>query len=54
MHIDLRMGCDPNTAAPADCFGRSLNNGYEQLFIAAAPGSPPSRNLRPLLCLDWA
>lgn len=40
MHIDLRMGCDPDTADPADCVGRDLNNGYEQLFIAAVPGIP--------------
>src|SRR5574340_740630 len=40
MHIDLRMGCDPGTADPADCVGRDLNNGYEQLFIAAVPGIP--------------
>ena len=42
MSIDLRMGCDPNTAA-GSCTGRSLNNGYEQLFIgtAAGPRRPP-------------
>jgi hypothetical protein len=37
MSLDWRMGCDPNTTANCDGFagnpGRSLNNGYEQLFI---------------------
>lgn len=34
LSIDWRMGCDPATLAPeVDCIGRSLNNGYEQLFI---------------------
>lgn len=37
LSIDWRMGCDPNTTADCDGFegnhGRSLNNGYEQLFI---------------------
>ncbi|MBT9589887.1 MAG: PEP-CTERM sorting domain-containing protein [Thiobacillus sp.] len=28
------MGCDPATTNPtANCVGRSLNNGFEQLFI---------------------
>ncbi|MDD5329961.1 MAG: PEP-CTERM sorting domain-containing protein [Sulfuricella sp.] len=36
MHIDLRMGCDPGTAA-GSCVGRDLNNGYEQLFITTGP-----------------
>lgn len=40
MSLDLRMGCDPNTNgynqnSRGDCLGRSLNNGYEQLFLAA-------------------
>lgn len=36
MHIDLRMGCDlTNPANNADCIGRSLNNGYEQLFMGS-------------------
>jgi hypothetical protein len=37
LSIDWRMGCDPNTTADCDGFagnhGRSLNNGFEQLFI---------------------
>src|SRR5512139_1765606 len=37
LSIDWRMGCDPNTTANCDGFagnhGRSLNNGFEQLFI---------------------
>jgi hypothetical protein len=41
MHVDLRFGCDPNTVgfnqdSLGNCLGRSANNGYEQLFIAAA------------------
>ncbi len=32
MHVDLRMGCDP---AATDCVGRSLNNGYEQVFMGS-------------------
>ncbi len=35
MHVDFRMGCDPATAT-GNCTGRSLNNGYEQLFIGTA------------------
>ncbi|HUW28880.1 MAG TPA: PEP-CTERM sorting domain-containing protein [Sulfuriferula sp.] len=34
-HMDLRLGCDPATAA-GSCTGRSLNNGYEQVFIGTA------------------
>ncbi len=43
MSIDWRMGCDPNTSdgtdtdTDPDCTARSLNNGYEQLFIGATP-----------------
>ena len=35
LHIDLRLGCDPAlfTTSPA-CLAKSLNNGFEQLFIA--------------------
>ncbi len=34
MSVDLRLGCPPNT--PEDvCVGRSINNGYEQLFLAS-------------------
>lgn len=40
MSLDLRMGCDPNTSgynqnSTGNCLGRSINNGYEQLFLAA-------------------
>ncbi len=38
LHLDLRMGCDPATIDPAvNCVGRSLNNGYEQVFIGTVP-----------------
>ena len=39
LSIDLRLGCDlPAVRGDQDpnCVGRSLNNGYEQLFIATA------------------
>lgn len=44
MHVDLRLGCDPQFGAVNDeiCtgatsgFGKNLNNGYEQLFIGTA------------------
>ena len=46
MHVDLRMGCDPalfgSNPDAAICngsdigYGKNLNNGYEQLFIATA------------------
>jgi hypothetical protein len=46
MHVDLRMGCDPAlfgsdpNAAICDGsdigYGKNLNNGYEQLFLATA------------------
>ncbi len=36
MHIDLRMGCDlSNPVTNPDCVGRSLNNGYEQVFMGS-------------------
>jgi hypothetical protein len=37
LSIDIRLGCDPSLS-PKDpvCDGRSLSNGYEQLFIATA------------------
>ncbi|WP_367847683.1 PEP-CTERM sorting domain-containing protein [Rhodoferax sp. WC2427] len=41
LHLDVRLGCDPGTAA-VDCTGtstspnRSLNNGYEQIFLGSA------------------
>ena len=34
MHVDLRMGCQSGTAT-ADCVGRNLNNGYEQVFMGS-------------------
>lgn len=60
MHVDMRLGCDPGTAA-GNCtgtggggtvpFGRDLNNGYEQVFMGAAfqdvggcPASDPRCN----------
>ena len=36
MNVNLRMGCDPGIADQADCTGRSLNNGYEQIFLSTA------------------
>ncbi|MEJ2686114.1 MAG: PEP-CTERM sorting domain-containing protein [Gammaproteobacteria bacterium] len=39
MSLDLRMGCDPRTTDPGtNCVGRSINNGYEQVFIASTAG----------------
>ncbi|HMM47184.1 MAG TPA: PEP-CTERM sorting domain-containing protein [Thiobacillaceae bacterium] len=43
LSLDWRMGCDPNTDPNTSCtgsagnHGRSLNNGYEQLFIGSMP-----------------
>lgn len=36
-HMDLRMGCDPvwGTSA-ADCAMKSIDNGYEQLFLVSS------------------
>ena len=42
LSIDLRLGCDlPAVQGDRDpnCVGRSLSNGYEQLFIATAEGT---------------
>lgn len=36
MSLDMRFGCDPNVVSASDCTGRSLNNGYEQVFIASS------------------
>jgi hypothetical protein len=41
LHFDIRLGCDPLTSdAATTCtsapWGRSLNNGYEQVFIGTA------------------
>lgn len=37
LSVDMRFGCDPNTLgggfASANCTGRRLNNGYEQVFM---------------------
>mgnify|MGYP000853966229 CR=1 FL=1 len=36
MNVNLRLGCDPATVNPdVNCVGRSLNNGYEQVFLAS-------------------
>jgi len=48
MSIDLRLGCDPGFGASGDeiCtgitsgFGKNINNGFEQLFIASATFDP--------------
>ncbi|MGL1833265.1 PEP-CTERM sorting domain-containing protein [Rhodocyclaceae bacterium SMB388] len=38
LSIDWRMGCDPDTDDPTvNCIGRSINNGFEQLFITTRP-----------------
>ena len=45
INIDLRLGCDPSLfTTTAACVGKSLNNGYEQLFIARLESfiSPPN------------
>jgi hypothetical protein len=42
LSLDWRMGCDPDTINPEiNCIGRSLNNGYEQLFIGSITVLPP-------------
>jgi hypothetical protein len=42
LSLDWRMGCDAATIDPAtNCIGRSLNNGYEQLFIGSVTVLPP-------------
>ena len=61
MSIDLRLGCDPILFPDADAsgtnsddeictgalsgFGKNLNNGFEQLFIATATVDPPTTNI---------
>lgn len=50
MHIDLRLGCDPTlfgtNANATSCtgtdigWGKNINNGYEQLFLARAVQPP--------------
>lgn len=48
MSLDWRMGCDPLTTDPeTNCIGRSLNNGYEQLFIGSITVLPPPPNGAP-------
>ncbi|MBA6391555.1 hypothetical protein H4J38_12335 [Colwellia sp. BRX10-3] len=50
MSIDLRLGCDPGFGSAGDeiCtgavsgFGKNINNGYEQLFIASATFESPN------------
>ena len=43
LHLDVQLGCDPIFTTTAACIGKSLNNGFEQIFIGAlaAPGTPP-------------
>lgn len=45
MHVDFRLGCDPNLFTGDECVGKSINNGYEQIFIsrmnAVQPPPPP-------------
>jgi len=41
VHVDLRLGCDPILFTTAQCVGRSINNGYEQLFLARLVPTPP-------------
>lgn len=42
MHVDFRLGCDPTLFTTAQaCVGRSLNNGYEQIFLARMSQVPP-------------
>jgi hypothetical protein len=46
LHLDVRLGCDPGSAAgvcDTTPYGRSLNNGFEQIFLGTAaplPGCP--------------
>lgn len=40
MNLDMRFGCDPNVVSINDCTGRSVNNGYEQVFIASSASTP--------------
>jgi hypothetical protein len=48
MHVDFRLGCDPtlfNTDREVACVAKSLNNGYEQIFldrmVPIIPPKPP-------------
>jgi hypothetical protein len=33
LHLDLRFGCDPTLFSGEECVAKSLNNGYEQIFM---------------------
>ncbi len=44
MNVNLRMGCDPGIGDRADCMRRSLNNGYEQVFLQPPATSSGCRN----------
>lgn len=37
LHLDLRLGCYTTPDVDPACLGRSLNNGYEQVFISRVP-----------------
>ena len=57
LHVNLRFGCDPNTIDPAtNCVARSLNNGYEQVFISTAEQvvNIPEPNVLALLAITLA
>ncbi|HEY0676592.1 MAG TPA: hypothetical protein VGD25_10300 [Immundisolibacter sp.] len=42
VHVDFRLGCDPILfTTEAQCVSKSLNNGYEQLFLARLVPTPP-------------
>lgn len=41
MHVDFRLGCDPTLFTGDACAGKSLNNGYEQIFLARSNFVPP-------------
>lgn len=35
VHVDFRLGCDPLLfTTAAECVGKSINNGFEQIFLA--------------------
>jgi hypothetical protein len=41
-YMDLRLGCDPaaGVEGSANCIGRDLNNGYEQVFVLPGLANP--------------
>ena len=42
MHVDFRLGCDPTLfTTPEACTAKSINNGYEQIFLARL--EPPTQ-----------